>query len=68
VWGDPIADLLGDQSADALFGMSREQIAIRMAGQPTVIARQRGAAVNASLATTLQAYCIGSELLPSDTD
>jgi len=36
----PIADVLGDMSADALFSMTREQIAVRMAGQPTVIARR----------------------------
>ncbi|MGP0091242.1 MAG: TraM recognition domain-containing protein [Xanthobacteraceae bacterium] len=36
----PIADLLGDISADTLFGMTRDQIAVRMAGEPTVIARR----------------------------
>jgi type IV secretion system protein VirD4 len=36
----PIAELLGDVSADTLYSMSRKQIAIRMAGQPTVIARR----------------------------
>jgi hypothetical protein len=35
-----IADVLGDVSADALFGMGREHIAIRMAGRPTIIARR----------------------------
>jgi type IV secretion system protein VirD4 len=36
----PIADLLGDVSADTLFGMTRNQLAVRMAGEPTVIARR----------------------------
>jgi hypothetical protein len=36
----PIADLLGDVSPEMLFGMTREQIAVRLAGQPTMIARR----------------------------
>ncbi len=36
----PIAELLGDEFAEALFAMTREQIAIRMAGQPTIIGRR----------------------------
>jgi type IV secretion system protein VirD4 len=35
-----IADVLGDVSADALFGMSREQVAVRLAGRQTEIARR----------------------------
>jgi hypothetical protein len=36
----PIADVLGDVSANVLFGMTRDQIAVRMAGEPTMIARR----------------------------
>ena len=36
----PIAELLGDETPEALFAMTREQIAIRMNGQRTVIARR----------------------------
>jgi len=36
----PIADLLGDVSPEALFGMTAQQIAVRFAGRSTVIARR----------------------------
>ena len=35
-----IADLLGDFFAEALFDMSAEQVAVQIAGQPTLIARR----------------------------
>lgn len=35
-----IADMLGDISAEALFAMTGEQLAVNVARQPTVIARR----------------------------
>ena len=35
-----LSEVLGDISADALFAMSRDQLAVRLAGQPTEVARR----------------------------
>jgi type IV secretion system protein VirD4 len=35
-----MADLLGDISADTLFGMPHDQVAVQTAGHPTVVARR----------------------------
>lgn len=36
----PIADMLGDVSAETLFNMTSQQLAVHIAGRPTIIGRR----------------------------